>query len=228
MGRLARVVVPGYPHHVIQRGNRRQETFFCDEDYRSYLELMAHWSRRCGLEIWAYCLMPNHVHLVVVPQTAGALAAGIGEAHRRYTRRVNFRQGWRGHLWQGRFASYVMDEEHLLAAVRYIEMNPVRAALVERAEDYRWSSAAAHIAGQDDVLVKARPMLELVADRMPDWQAYLRLECPEETIERIHRHGQTGRPLGSKEFVTDLEQIVGRTLQRQKPGPKPKKKRRIK
>jgi len=124
MARLARVVVAGYPHHVTQRGNRRQETFFGDDDYRSYLELMAEWCTRCGVEVWAYCLMPNHVHLVAVPSTSGALAAAIGEAHRRYTRGVNFRQGWRGHLWQGRFASYVMDETHLLAAVRYVEMNP--------------------------------------------------------------------------------------------------------
>ena len=126
MPRIARVVVPRYPHHVTQRGNRRQQTFFCDDDYRAYLELMAEWCKRCGIEIWAYCLMPNHVHLIAVPNSEDGLRRGIGEAHRRYTRRVNFRERWRGHLWQGRFASFVLDDLYLLAATRYVEMNPVR------------------------------------------------------------------------------------------------------
>ena len=223
MARLARVVIPGYPHHVTQRGNRRQETFFCQEDYRSYLSLLARWCGRCGVDIWAYCLMPNHVHLVAVPSSEEGLARGIGEAHRRYTRRVNFRQGWRGHLWQGRFASYVLDEPHLLAAVRYIETNPVRAGLCDRAEKYPWSSAAAHLAGRDDALVKVRPMRELVDQSMPDWRAYLELETPEQTLVRLRRHESTGRPLGGAEFVAKLESIVGRVLRPGKRGPKPQK-----
>ena len=113
MARLARVVVPGMPHHVTQRGNRRQPTFFREDDYAAYLELMGQWCRERGVEIWAYCLMPNHVHLIAVPQSEDGLRLAIGEAHRRYTRRVNFREGWRGHLWQGRFASFVMDEPYL-------------------------------------------------------------------------------------------------------------------
>ena len=125
MGRIARVVIPGLPHHVTQRGNRRQQTFFCDQDYRGYLALMGDWCRRCGVGVWAYCLMPNHAHLIVVPQTQDGLRRGIGEAHRRYTLAVNTRQRWTGHLWQGRFASVVMDETHLIAAARYIELNPV-------------------------------------------------------------------------------------------------------
>ena len=130
MSRIARVVAAGIPHHVTQRGNRRQPTFFGDDDYHAYLELMAQWCRRCGVAIWAYCLMPNHVHLIAVPKSEDSLRRGIGEAHRRYTRRVNFREGWRGHLWQGRFASFVLDEDYLLAATRYVELNPVRARLV--------------------------------------------------------------------------------------------------
>jgi putative transposase len=157
MPRLARVVVSDVPHHVTQRGNRRQPTFFCDEDYEAYLDLMAEWTRRHGVEVWAYCLMPNHVHLVATPPSEAALAHAIGEARRRYTRRVNFRQGWRGHLWQGRFASFPMDEEHLYRAVRYVALNPVRARLVRLPWRYRWSSAAAHLAGQDDRLVRVRP-----------------------------------------------------------------------
>jgi len=114
MARMARVVVPGYPHHITQRGNRRQETFFCDDDYRLYMQLLAEWCSICGVAIWVYCLMPNHVHFIAVPQTEDSLRLAIGEAHRRYTRHINFRGHWRGHLWQGRFASYVMDEKYLL------------------------------------------------------------------------------------------------------------------
>ena len=117
---------------------------------------MAEWCRRCGIEVWAYGLMPNHVHLIAVPSSEDGLRLGVGEAHRRYTRRVSFRERWPGHLWPGRFASFVLDDDYLLAATRYVEMNPVRAGLVDRAEAYRWSSAAAHLAGRDDLLVKAR------------------------------------------------------------------------
>ena len=136
MARLARVVAPGYPHHITQRGNRRQQTFFSDEDYQTYIDLMAEWCAHFNVEIWSYCLMPNHTHLIAVPATSQGLASAIGEAHRRYARMVNFREGWRGYFWQGRFASFILDEHHLLAAARYIEQNPVRAGLVKRAEEY--------------------------------------------------------------------------------------------
>ena len=129
MARLARIVAPGLPHHITQRGNRCQPTFFCDEDYQYYLELMAQWCSAHQVEIWAYCLMPNHVHLIAVPQSADGLRRAIGEVHLRYTRMVSFREGWRGHLWQGRFASFVLDEPYLLTAARYVELNPVRAGL---------------------------------------------------------------------------------------------------
>ncbi|MBW2100048.1 MAG: transposase [Deltaproteobacteria bacterium] len=112
MARIAKAVAPGIPHHVTQRGNRRQQTFFNDEDYQSYLELMSEWGMKFQVETWAYCLMPNHIHLIVVPETKDGLTPAIGEAHRRYTRRVNFREGWRGHLWQGRFSSFIMEESY--------------------------------------------------------------------------------------------------------------------
>jgi putative transposase len=162
MARIARVVVPGIPHHVTQRGNRRQQTFFLPDDYKAYIDLLAEWCRICRVEILAWCLMPNHVHLIVVPETETALARAIGEAHRRYTRRINFREGWRGHLWQERFASFPMDEGYLLAAARYIEMNPVAAGIVSHPGDYRWSSAGAHLAGLDDALTRVEPLLALV------------------------------------------------------------------
>ena len=191
MARIARVVVPGMPHHITQRGNRRQQTFFLESDYALYLDLMADWCRHCKVEIWSYCLMPNHVHLVAVPKSADGLRRAIGEAHRRYTRHVNFREGWRGHLWQGRFASFVMDEAYLLAAARYIERNPLRARLVSKPGDYAWSSAGAHLKGKDDGLVKVAPLRELISD----WRSFLAAADTEEECMLLRKHEKTGRPL---------------------------------
>jgi putative transposase len=218
MARLARVVVPGLPHHVIQSGNRRQTTFFRDDDYAAYLELMAQWCGEEGVRIWAYCLMPNHVHLIAVPKTENALRRAIGEVHRRYTRRINLREDWRGYLWQGRFASFVMDEPHLLAAARYIELNPVRENLVNTPRQWPWSSARAHLAGRDDQLVRVAPLLRMV----DDWKAFLRSAVPETELEELRRHARTGRPLGSDKFVTRLETKLGRQLRPRKPGRPPK------
>ena len=162
MARIARVIAPGAPHHVTQRGNRRQQTFFCDEDYLAYLELLAQWCGKNEVDIWAWCLMPNHVHLIAVPQTEDGLARAIGETHRRYTLRVNGRENWRGHFWQERFASFPLDDRHLLAVARYIEMNPVAAGLADRPDAYRWSSARAHLHGAEDSLVNTAPLLGLV------------------------------------------------------------------
>jgi len=218
MARLARVVIPGAPHHLTQRGNRRQVTFFSDDDYRLYRALMAEWCARCGVTVWAYCLMPNHTHLIVVPDTAHGLRRAIGEAHRRYTRHVNFREGWRGHLWQGRFASFPMDESYLLIATRYVELNPVRAGLAATPDAYPWSSAAAHLAGMDDQLVKVAPLLHLV----DNWHQFLSGGVELQEAETIERHAQTGRPLGHANFLEHIEQVLGRLLKYRKPGPKRK------
>jgi len=219
MARIARVVVPGIPHHITQRGNRRQETFFKEEDYYTYLDLMSKWCRKCQVEIWAYCLMPNHVHLIAVPKTEDGLRKAIGEAHRRYTRYINFQKGWRGHLWQERFASYPMDEVYLLAAVRYIENNPVRAKLSERPEEYRWSSARAHMEGKEDRLVTASP---LIKSMVGDWQEFLSEEVTREDVENIQSCERTGRPLGDSAFVSELEEKLKRVLQPQRAGRKKK------
>lgn len=138
------------------------QTFFGDEDYLAYLGIMAEWCTKYEVQIWAYCLMPNHVHLIAVPKTKDGLNLAIGEAHRRYTRRINFREGWRGHLWQGRFSSFILDENYLLACTRYVELNPVRAGLVENPEAWRWSSAAAHTKRKDDILVRTKPLLAMI------------------------------------------------------------------
>jgi putative transposase len=140
MARLARIVIPGHPHHVTQRGNRRQPIFFEPSDYALYRDLLAEHCRKANVEVWAYCLMPNHVHLVLTPQTANGLARALGETHRRYTGFVNARSRSTGHLFQGRFGSVVMDDAHFVAAARYVALNPVRAKLVARAQDWAWSS----------------------------------------------------------------------------------------
>jgi putative transposase len=216
MARLARVVVPGVPHHVTQRGNRRQQTFFCDDDYLAYIGLMAEWCIRFNVTVWAYCLMPNHVHLIVVPSTEEGLRSAVGEAHRRYSRGINFREGWRGHLWQGRFASYPLDEPYLLCATRYVELNPVRAGLVQSPGAYPWSSAAAHLTGRDDTLVRVAPLLDLVGD----WVGFLSTGCSDTEAAALSSHERTGRPLGDDHFLTELEAALGRSVRRRKPGPK--------
>jgi putative transposase len=218
MARLARVVMPGVPHHVTQRGNRRQQVFFSDADYAAYKSLLAESCREARVAVWAYCLMPNHVHLILRPADEDGLRAALGEAHRRYTRLVNFREGWRGYLWQGRFSSFPMGEDHLLRCARYIELNPVRARLVGRPRDWRWSSARAHLAGRDDDLVQVAPLLEIA----PDWKAFLGEALTRDEIEDIRSRERTGRPLGTAQFIARMEKKLGRTLSPQKRGPKPK------
>jgi len=223
MARIARVVAVDVPHHVVQRGNRRQPVFFSTADYKAYLRLMSVWCGQERVETWAYCLMPNHVHLIAVPASERGLSRAIGEAHRRYTVRVNQRENWRGYLWQGRFSSYPLDEAYLLAAVRYVELNPVRAGLAERAWRYPWSSAGAHIRGKDDILVKVKPMLRRVAD----WREYLASEPDSTDMEILRSHMRTGRPLGSPKFVELLEARLGRELAPGKRGPRPHRTRRL-
>lgn len=217
MARMPRLVVPDYPHHVTQRGNRRMQTFFCDDDYRAYLQLLAEAKAHAGVAIWAYCLMPNHVHIVAVPDSKDGLSRLFRCVHRHYSRRINFRENWKGHLWQERFHSFVMDERHLLATVRYTELNPVRARLCQRAEDWPWSSARAHLIGCDDVVTDVQPML----DRIGDWRCYLAAGASDSELEDIRRSSTTGRPAGDASFVTKLEALTGRELKKRKPGPKP-------
>jgi putative transposase len=218
MARLARIVVSTVPHHVTQRGNRRQTVFFGDGDYQAYLALLTEHTRKAGVAVWAWCLMPNHVHLMLTPPSPDALREALAEAHRRYSRMVNLREGWRGYLWQGRFASCPMDEAHALAAARYIELNPVRARLSDRPQDWRWSSARAHLTGKPDGVTDIGALG--IAAR--DWAAFLNAGLDEPMLEAIRSGERTGRPLGGADFVTRLEALTGRELARRKPGPKPK------
>lgn len=145
MARIKRVVVPGYPHHVVQRGVRSMDIFFNEQDRLEYLNLLREQGDRFGVKFLAYCLMTNHVHLLAVPIKPESLAKAIGEAHRLYTRMINFREGVRGYLCQGRFLSCpISTDAYLLTAVQYILRNPVKAAIVQYAWEYQWSSAAYH------------------------------------------------------------------------------------
>jgi len=222
MPRIARVVIPDFPHHVVQRGVRRMDVFFSERDKEHYLASLAESASKHGLEFLAWCLMSNHVHFVVVPNQERSLAAAFGDAHRRYTRAINLREGWRGHLWQERFHSYPLDESHLLAAVRYVELNPVRAGLVADAEDWSWSSARFHLGltGRDQ-LVRSRALYDYVGN----WRSYLGKE-DEKLSKGIETHLKTGRPLGSASFLKKVELLLNRNLVPRKGGwPKGKKRK---
>jgi len=229
MARLPRIVIPGVAHHLTQRGNRKLPVFFSDADRKLYLALLAEAMRANRTICLAWCLMDNHVHLVLVPATADGLRATLGEAHRRYTRHVNFREGWRGHLFQGRFASYPLDNAHLMAAVRYVELNPVAARLVGRAGDWRWSSTRSHVASQR---VKDDPLTDVAAlgRHVRNWRAMLRhgLEASEvgaegeAAAEAIEARLRTGRPLAAEAWIARQEAALGRPLAPRKPGRKGK------
>jgi putative transposase len=208
MARMARAVAAGVPHHVTQRGNRRQRTFFRDADYRLYCDLLGQHCRTAEVAIWAWCLMPNHVHLVLVPTTADGLARAIGDTHRDYSRTINRREGWTGYLWQGRFASCPMDEPHCIQAIRYIERNPVRADLARHPAAWPWSSARTHLGLATDGLVDAHALDPLV----PDWPAFLADTPPDWRADELRSHTRTGRPLGDSAFITRIEQQTGRHL----------------
>lgn len=223
MPRIARVVIQDVPHHVTQRGNRRGDVFFTDADRTRYLELLGEYSSQRGLEILAYCLMTNHIHLVVVPPAPYVLGAVLKPVHLRYAQHVNWTQGLSGRLWQGRFFSCPLDEAHTLTALRYVEQNPVRARLVRKAEEYRWSSAAGHVGlHADSLLADVSPLRE--AAGITDWSEWLQEREQSWTVEQLREKTRTGRPLGSEEFVKRLERLTGRILRPQKGG-RPRKKR---
>jgi putative transposase len=213
------MVLPGVPHHITQRGNRRERTFFEEGDYALYLDLLAQAADRNGVEIWSYCLMPNHVHIIAVPRDEDGLGRTFRHVHRHYTGYVNARLRVTGHLWQGRFSSVAMDEPHLHAALRYVALNPVRARLVERAEDWAWSSVRAHFAGADDHVVRTLPALE----RVGDFRAFLGADFDEAFTYAALRKAETlGRPVGSTGWLEDMAAKSGLAILPGKRGPKPK------
>jgi putative transposase len=209
MPRISRAIAVGYPHHITQRGNYRQAVFAEAGDYSHYLHWLAQSAARCGLEIWAYCLMPNHVHLVGVPMQADSLSQTFRTVHMQYARYFNGKRNAVGHLWQGRFFSCAMDEDHVSAAVRYVELNPVRSGLVESPHDYPWSSAKSHVSGVMDPVLSGRCFL---TETVSDWRQYLGMDRDSEAEAALVKATITGRPCGQAGFIRKMEQHLGRKL----------------
>ena len=217
MGRLRRVVVPGLPHHITQRGVRRSPVFFDDRDRQIYLELLSEASELFGLAIRSYTLMTNHVHLIAVPEHEESLGKAMRDTHGPYAFYFNRRHSFCGHLWQARFHSSPLDDAHSWAAVRYVENNPVRSGMAEQAQDYPWSSAAAHCGLCEDLLLSA---FDIDPHLIPDWEEWLAAGQPAAEIESIRKNTRTGRPVGSKPFIENLETKLGRRLRPAKRGRK--------
>jgi len=221
MARQARIVVPGTAHHVTQRGNNRQDIFFVDGDRRTYLAYLKESSARYGLAVSAYCLMTNHVHLVVIPEREDSLSKALGRAHLMYAQYVHRLHGRLGHFWQNRFYSCPMDEARAHNAAAYVELNPVRAGMSEHAWDYAWSSAAAHCGkGEPSGLLTLREWFEQTP--VTQWKATLEaIATSGDTIKRLRLHTRTGRPLGDDSFLSKLETLLGRRI-RATPAGRPK------
>ncbi|WP_395001354.1 transposase [Sphingomonas sp.] len=218
MARLARIVIPGIPHHVTQRGNGRQQTFFSADDYAAYRDLLAMHCATHGVAVWSWVLMPNHVHLIVVPEHGDALRGALSKVHRAYAGRIHAREQRTGHFWQGRFGCVAMDEPHLLAALRYVALNPVRARLTRRAEDWCWGSVHALLdPARGDGLTDTAPVL----DRVPDFAALLRGGEDEALSQALRRTESVGRPLGASDFLDRVEAQLGRNPRPAKRGPRP-------
>jgi putative transposase len=206
---MARVVVPGMPHHITQRGNRRETVFFSDADRRRFLGLLSEYADRGGLELLAYCLMDNHLHLVAVPETEASLAVVLKPVNLLYARYLNQRKGWCGRLWQERYYSCPMDRNRTLIAARYVEQNPVRAGLAKRAEEYAWSSAAGHTGKRVDPLLSDQHGW---LTGIGDWTEWLRGTDDESDLAELRLRTTTGRPFGSAEFISKLAAQTGRAL----------------
>lgn len=217
MPRIARIIAPGYPHHITQRGNNRTPVFFDDEDRKTYLKLLSGYARTHALQVWAYCLMDNHIHLLIVPETETGLARGVGLTNQLYTQYLNHKLSQSGRIWQNRFFSCVVEnEQHLWAVARYIERNPVKAGIAERAEDYRWSSAKAHLSGTDDTVLG--PSVTWLAPS--EMRAYVEfvLTENEDMDTKIRQATRTGRPFGSENFIDMLEFRLKQVLRPKKAG----------
>ena len=222
MPRLPRTVFANLPHHVTQRGNRREDIFFSDEDREAYLLWLKEYSEKHQVEILAYCLMTNHIHLVAVPVTEDGLQRVLKPLHMRYAQRINRERGWKGHLWQGRFFSSPLDNAYLWAAVRYVERNPVRAGMVRRAENYRWSSAAAHCGKGADSLIDLDSSWNKQFKSIDNWSGWLAEGDETEEIQMLRKHIETGLPCGAESFIKRLGKLVGRELE-YRPQGRPRK-----
>ena len=221
MPRFARVVVPGCPHHITHRGNRKVEVCFQDEDREECLDILLDYCQQYGMDIWGYCLMTTHVHLIGVPEREESLGLAIGRAHMKYARHANRRQHWWGYLWANRFYSTPLDEEHCWSALKYIERNPTLAGMIDIPWDYPWSSAHAHVLGDPHPLLTPIPLASLIPPGAA-WGAWLSEADDELASLQLRANTCTGWPTGSTEFIAKLEADLGRCLVRQAPGRKRK------
>lgn len=216
MPRIARIIATGYPHHITQRGNNRATVFFDDEDRLSYLKLLGHYAQKNHLQIWAYCLMNNHLHLLAVPEDETSLARGIGLTNQVYTQYLNRKLMQSGRIWQNRFFSCVVEnDQYLWAVARYIERNPLTVGLAENAEDYRWSSAKAHMTGSCDSLLS--PNTWLAPPEQNVYAEFVR-SGDEGLDDAIRKATRTGRPFASEGFIDSLEFRLHQSLKPKKPG----------
>jgi len=222
MPRQARIVIPEIPYHITQRGNRREDIFFTDEDRELYLSWLHEYCEKHQVEILAYCLMTNHIHLVAIPATEEGLQRVLRPLHTRYAQRINRAKGWKGHIWQGRYFASGLDEAYTWAAIRYVERNPVRAKIVRKAERYPWSSAAAHCGQKEDSVLTKKRHWKKQKEQIEDWSAWLAEGDNTEQIKAMRNHIERGLPCGAAKFVKKLEQLVGRPLGYRLPG-RPKK-----
>ena len=204
-------------HHVTQRGNGRQFILDSDAQRMVYLDLLRQALQLHPISLVGYCLMSNHVHLVVIPRKADALANALKQAHGRYAWYWNAVHASSGHVWQGRFYSCPLDEAHLWEALRYAELNPVRAGLVAQAQEWKWSSAAAHL-GEDepDACLDMRTWRRYWS--VTSWRTFLSAGESESNLAALRQCTHTGRPLGTEEFIKTLEQSTLRRLAPQKGG----------
>ena len=222
MPRLARTVCAQVPHHITQRGNRREDIFFTDEDRQAYLDWLKEYAEKYEVAILAYCLMTNHIHLIAVPATETGLQQVLKPLHMRYAQRFNRTQGFKGHVWQGRFFSSALDDDYLWAALRYVERNPVRAKMVRKAENYRWSSAGGHCGLRPDPLLTEKSYWRKQFEGVGDWSAWLAEGDEPEKLEIIRRNVDKGLPCGSDKFIHKLEKMTGKVLQ-YRPRGRPRK-----
>jgi putative transposase len=218
MPRHARFVFPGIPHHVTQRGNRREEIFFDDTDRRAYLDWLAEYCVKHRVSLLAYCLMRNHVHIVAVPESGDGLERVFRPLHTRYAQRINRAKNWRGHVLQGRYFSSALDGAYFWAAIRYVERNPVRAQIVGRAEDYRWSSAASHCGLSVDPVLAAAGEWVRRLNSIADWSTWLAEGDKPAELDALRRHVDANLPCGSEEFVRNLQDGARVTLLLRPPG----------
>jgi len=211
MPRIARIVAVGLPHHITQRGNYKQNVFLDDKDRKQYLAWIQEYSQKYDLSILAYCLMQNHVHFIAVPDRENSLAKTFNSTHMRYSQYFNKKTQATGHLWQGRFYSCVLDEPHLMAAAKYIERNPVRARVVKKPWEWKWSSALAHT-NKERSLIRLKDLLNIIDMSYKSWSQYIDTNEGEKDSDNIRKHTLTGRPLGSRVFIEKLEKQFGRRL----------------